>query len=126
MLERVLNALLDLDPVSCVLGIPRRHLDRSARSVALGELDLARACAATAAAPVQRRICGDAVEKRRETRLAPEAVAVSVKAEEGLLSRVLGLFPAAEHPVEQAKDVALVGANEPLEGARIAGLPAPD
>src|SRR3989442_14684550 len=92
----------------------------------LGELDLSRACAAAAAAPIQRSVGSDAVEKGREARFAPEAVTVPVKAEEGFLRRILGLFAAPEHPVEQSEDVALVGANEALEGGRVAGLPALD
>ena len=88
--------------------------------MALGELDLPRARAPAAPPSIQRRLGGDAVQERRKARLAPEAVAVPVEAQEGFLCRVLGLLPAAEHPVEQAKHVALVVADEPFEGTRVA------
>ena len=51
---------------------------------------------------------------------------MAVEAQERLLSGVLRLLAAAEHPVEQTEDVALVIADEPLERARVAGLPARD
>jgi len=87
-----LDALLDLDPVRRILRIAGTDVHRGTRGMALGELDFSRAGAATAAAPVQRRIGRNAIEERRESRLAPEAVAVFYSRLMAAL-RLLGIDP---------------------------------
>ena len=58
--------------------------------------------------------------------MAPEAMAVTMEAEEGLLGRVLGLLTGAQHAEEHAKDPRFMTPHEGLEGQQVATLPAVD
>ena len=76
------------------------------------------------AAPIERGVGGDAIDEGREARLGPEAMAVTVETQEGLLGQVLGVFLVPHHAIEKSVDAPTRGDGSALRRRLLVpGLP---
>ena len=71
--------------------------------------------------PVLAPVDADAGQPGLEARPSPEFVQVLVGAQEALLGGAVGFPEIPQHPVGDARDLALVATDEVLEGLRLPG-----
>ena len=100
------------------------RLDRPLRRRQFGDVDvlghLHHRCPPLAAHPVAAEVEGDAVEPRRELRLALEALEGPERAQERFLADVASVVFTADRPVRQGVDRPLPAANQLVEAVDVA------